>query len=264
MLLRSLAMLRYVAARSASCAVGRIQSPDYERGLAQLSRALEIDDLIDWLGFRADVAAELAEVDVLVLPSLVSEAMPMSLLEAMAAGVPVIGTRVDGITDLIDDRVDGLLVPLGDPVALAEAIRQIVSPRGGRRTIADQRPTQARPEIFRPLHGGRRGRDLRRGAGPMKPRLRVFNYEVDPLTMDEAVAQILAWSDIRDGACRYVVTPNVNHTVLLELSCRAASGLSGRRPGAGRRHAAGDGGPALWPAGSRGRGRQRSRAAAVR
>lgn len=50
----------------------------------------------------------------------------------------------------------------------------------------------------------------------MKPRVPLFNYEVDPLTMDEAVRQVLAWIEARDGVCRYVVTPNVNHTVLLE------------------------------------------------
>lgn len=50
----------------------------------------------------------------------------------------------------------------------------------------------------------------------MKARLRLFNYEVDPLVMDEAVEEILAWIVARDPVCRYVVTPNVNHTVLLE------------------------------------------------
>ena len=50
----------------------------------------------------------------------------------------------------------------------------------------------------------------------MKPRIRLFNYEVDPLTMDEAVAQLLSWIAARDGVCRYVVTPNVHHTVMLE------------------------------------------------
>lgn len=50
----------------------------------------------------------------------------------------------------------------------------------------------------------------------MNPRVRLFNYEVDPLTMDGAVAHILEWTAAADGCCRYVVTPNVNHTVLLE------------------------------------------------
>ncbi|MGH7140189.1 MAG: WecB/TagA/CpsF family glycosyltransferase, partial [Pirellulales bacterium] len=50
----------------------------------------------------------------------------------------------------------------------------------------------------------------------MKPRVRLFNYEVDPLTMDEAVARVLSWAAAGGDSCRYVVTPNVNHTVLLE------------------------------------------------
>lgn len=49
----------------------------------------------------------------------------------------------------------------------------------------------------------------------MNERTRLFNYEVDPVTMDEAVARVLGWARRRDGVCRYVVTPNVNHTVLL-------------------------------------------------
>lgn len=125
-LLLALALLRDRHGRTRLRAVGRFQSPEYERDVKRRARELELSDLIDWTGFRANVAAELAEVDVLVLPSLVSEAMPMSLLEAMAAGVPVIGSRVDGITDLIDDGSDGLLVPPGDAGALADAIRRVI------------------------------------------------------------------------------------------------------------------------------------------
>jgi glycosyltransferase involved in cell wall biosynthesis len=126
-LLRSLAVLRERGCHVRLRGVGRFQSPAYERDVKQLASELNLGGLIEWTGFRADVAAELAEVDALILPSLVSEAMPMSLLEAMAAGVPVIGSRVDGITDLIDDQMDGLLVPPADAVALAEAIGQIVN-----------------------------------------------------------------------------------------------------------------------------------------
>lgn len=50
----------------------------------------------------------------------------------------------------------------------------------------------------------------------MKPRTRLFNYEVDPVTMDEAIACVFDWARRRDGVCRYAVTPNVNHTVLLQ------------------------------------------------
>jgi glycosyltransferase involved in cell wall biosynthesis len=57
---------------------------------------------------------------------LISEGMPMAILEAMAAGVPVVGTRVDGITDVVRDGVDGLLAAAGDPRDLARAIEKIV------------------------------------------------------------------------------------------------------------------------------------------
>lgn len=50
----------------------------------------------------------------------------------------------------------------------------------------------------------------------MNKRTRLFNYEVDLVTMDEAVACVLDWARRRDGVCRFAVTPNVNHTVLLQ------------------------------------------------
>ncbi|MGF1632905.1 MAG: glycosyltransferase family 4 protein [Phycisphaerae bacterium] len=69
----------------------------------------------------ADRDAALAQLDVLVLPSL-AEGCPMVLLEAMAAGVPVVGTDAPGIRDVIEDGVTGLLTP---PGRLAEALRQL-------------------------------------------------------------------------------------------------------------------------------------------
>ncbi|HVA48028.1 MAG TPA: glycosyltransferase [Pirellulales bacterium] len=123
-LLRSLSLLRQQGCPVRFRAVGRFQSPEYEKSVKRLAKTEGIDELIEWTGFREDVNAELAEMDALVLPSLVSEAMPMSALEAMAAGVVVIGTRVDGITDLIVDGVDGLLARPGDAVGLAAVIHK--------------------------------------------------------------------------------------------------------------------------------------------
>lgn len=50
----------------------------------------------------------------------------------------------------------------------------------------------------------------------MKPRVRLFSYEIDPVTMEEAVNQTLSWVATPESTCRFIVTPNVNHTVLLE------------------------------------------------
>jgi glycosyltransferase involved in cell wall biosynthesis len=69
--------------------------------------------------------AALRAMDIFVLPSL-SEACSNVLLEAMASGLPVVTTRVGGNPALVDDEVTGLLVPPGDPAALAKAIIRLV------------------------------------------------------------------------------------------------------------------------------------------
>ncbi len=73
------------------------------------------------LGQRLDVAALLAGFDVFALPSL-AEGMSNTILEAMAAGLPVVATRVGGSPEMVEDGVTGTLVPPGDPARLAEAL----------------------------------------------------------------------------------------------------------------------------------------------
>lgn len=75
-------------------------------------------------GAVLDVRQAYAAMDVLVLPS-DAEGFGLVLIEAMAAGVPVIGTNVDGIRDVIRDGETGLLVPPRDPSALAAALRRL-------------------------------------------------------------------------------------------------------------------------------------------
>ncbi len=76
---------------------------------------------VTFLGHRDDVPARLAEADIFVLPSR-SEAFPNAVLEAMAAGLPIVASGVGGILELIDDGRTGLLVRPGDAEALAERL----------------------------------------------------------------------------------------------------------------------------------------------
>lgn len=89
---------------------------------------------IRFLGFRSDVPDLHAASDFFVLPS-VTEGLPLSVLEAMSAGKPVIATPVGGIPELVDSGRHGLLVPVGDDTALAEAIAQIAKDETLRRAL---------------------------------------------------------------------------------------------------------------------------------
>ncbi len=92
-LLESLAQLRMAGYPIALRAVGTFESPEYEAQITALVGQLGIGQWIHWRGFQRDVQAELAAMDLFVLPSLFGEGLPMVILEAMSAGVPVIGTR---------------------------------------------------------------------------------------------------------------------------------------------------------------------------
>ncbi len=74
----------------------------------------------------AGVAEALDEARALVLPSL-SEGLPRVIIESFLRGRSVIATRAGGIPDIVEDEVNGLLVPPGDPVALADAIERILT-----------------------------------------------------------------------------------------------------------------------------------------
>ena len=107
--------------------VGAFESDEYRNEIAELSRTLGITNAIDWTGFTRNVNHEVAQMDVLVLPSVLPEGMPMVLLEAMSAGVPVVGSRVDGITDVIRHEQNGLLAEPANAASLAEQLRRILT-----------------------------------------------------------------------------------------------------------------------------------------
>jgi glycosyltransferase involved in cell wall biosynthesis len=108
---------------------GIVPDLEYQRALEARVRRLGLGERVVFAGFRPDVPEVLAEVTVSVLPSL-SEGLPNVLLESMAAGVPVVATRVGGNAEIVDDGRTGLLVPARDPAALADAICKILERPG--------------------------------------------------------------------------------------------------------------------------------------
>lgn len=107
--------------------IGGFQSADYERELKGLSQELGVADRVTWAGFCSDVPAQLRELDLLVLPSLFGEGLPMVVLEAMAAGVPVVGTRVEGVPEALREGVDGILADPGDSHDLAVKLQTMIT-----------------------------------------------------------------------------------------------------------------------------------------
>jgi glycosyltransferase involved in cell wall biosynthesis len=121
-LLRAFAMLRarHPGARLLLAGGG----PERQR-LERLAASLEIADAVDFLGHVDDVRSVHARLDVYVQSSHV-EGMPVAVLEALAAGIPVVAARVGGNEEAVVDGVGGLLVPPGNPEALAAAVGRLV------------------------------------------------------------------------------------------------------------------------------------------
>ena len=89
--------------------------------LEALAAGLGLGARVRFLGWRADLDRLYADLDVVVLTSK-NEGSPVALIEAMAAGRPVVSTRAGGVEDVVTDGETGLLVPVGDSAAVARAI----------------------------------------------------------------------------------------------------------------------------------------------
>jgi glycosyltransferase involved in cell wall biosynthesis len=125
-LLEAMARVQASGARVHLHAVGPFETPEYERSVQDLARKLRLERSITWAGFRSDVGAEFRRMHLFVLPSLYGEGMPMVVLEAMAAGLPVVSTRVEGIPEIVRDGQDGSLATPGDAGELAENLLKFV------------------------------------------------------------------------------------------------------------------------------------------
>jgi len=109
---------------------------DHRGELEQIIAHLNMKDRVRLLGFVANTVDLYHAMDLFVLSSL-REGLPNVVLEAMAMRVPVVSTRVAGVPKLIVDGESGLLVPIADVQALADAMRRVVTDEASRHSLAD-------------------------------------------------------------------------------------------------------------------------------
>jgi glycosyltransferase involved in cell wall biosynthesis len=131
------------------------------RGSGALRVAMEarvreqgLADRFRFLGFRRDAPRLIAAFDIVAVPSHV-EPLGNATLEAMAAGVPVVGSRVGGIPEMVDDGVTGRLVPPRDPRALADALEPLLLHPDERLRLGRAGLARARTDFSLPLHAAR-------------------------------------------------------------------------------------------------------------
>ena len=129
-LLRAVAMLRDKVSENFKLKLiivgsGRGQRGSNEEGLKNLVNRLDLEDKVIFVGFEEHPAVFYKAFDIFVLPSVGLESYPTVVVEAMLAGLPVIGTRRGGTVELVEDGKTGLLVPPGDTEALAKALLQL-------------------------------------------------------------------------------------------------------------------------------------------
>lgn len=116
------------------CAVG--DGPDGKM-IRQLAENLDLTERFIFTGFQENVGQFLKSFDIFVLASK-EEGMGTSLLDAQAAGLPVVGTRVGGIPEVIVHEENGLLVPAQRPSALADALVRLIENAGRRKEMGQR------------------------------------------------------------------------------------------------------------------------------
>lgn len=113
----------------------------FRRELRRLVRVFGHEDSFTWLDWLDDIAPLMAAADLFVSPSH-SESFGLAMLDAMAAGTPVVATSTDGAKQLITDQK--AMVPIKDPIALAEKIQWFLERDADRQTLAEKQKRGAR------------------------------------------------------------------------------------------------------------------------
>ncbi len=112
----------------------------YEAEIQAQAKSLGLEEAVEFLGFRADVPELMEKLDLLVHASISGEPFGLVIAEAMMLGKPVVATLGGGVPEIVQDGLTGLLVPMGDAPAMADAIcEMLAAPDRARRMGAEGR-----------------------------------------------------------------------------------------------------------------------------
>jgi glycosyltransferase involved in cell wall biosynthesis len=119
--------------------IGRARSGEdaFAARIRRLAEEVSLQDRVRFLGRRADIPDLLASMDIFLLPTR-DEAFGIALLEAMAAGLPVVASRVGGIPEIVCSDEVGWLVPSDDPSAVTEALAALIRDRDLRMRLGEK------------------------------------------------------------------------------------------------------------------------------
>lgn len=143
--------------------IGGFETDAYQQQVLTLLESLDLDDCVQCSGFTSDIPTAIRRLDALLLPSLFGEGMPMVILEALAAAVPVVATRVEGTPEVIRDGVEGYLAQPGNATSLADQLARLTSSRSAwqamsaravarhRSTFSDHQMAERVARVYRQL-----------------------------------------------------------------------------------------------------------------
>ena len=117
--------MKFILTRFPTAKLEIIGDGSAQNELKNLSKKLEISNSVNFFGKFVDVIPFYNRMDIFVLPSIL-EGFGIVLLEAMAAGVPIVATNVDGIREVVINMKSGLLVPPKNPQAIADAVIRLI------------------------------------------------------------------------------------------------------------------------------------------
>ena len=122
-----------VVNRYPNCCLQLIGDGDLQEKMKDYAQELGIRDKVSFLGSQSNVYPFLQQADIFLMPSRF-EGMPMTIIEAMGTGLPVVASAVGGVPDMIDNRESGILVPC-EPEAVADAVCQLLENENLRKTL---------------------------------------------------------------------------------------------------------------------------------